>query len=123
MKEMLLVGAGGFIGAVARFQISRWVSGGWNAGKFPAGTLLVNLTGCLLIGVIAGWLEKRGGSGEGMRLFWITGMLGGYTTFSAFSWESLHLLRHGHFAVCAGYVLASLLGGLAAVWLGWKWIG
>lgn len=120
MRELFLVGLGGFLGAAARYQCGVWMTSAVRSQRLPWGTLAVNLTGCLLIGLLAGLAEKRAWPGDTMRLFLVTGILGGYTTFSAFGLETVNLLRNGHAPAALGYAAASLAGGLAAVWLGMK---
>ena len=115
MKEALLVFAGGGAGSVLRYLISRAMAS--NSGlAFPWGTFTVNVAGCLLLGLLIGWL----GAGEQntqMRLLLAVGFCGGFTTFSAFALENLRLLQTQpvHAAL---YMGASLLTGIAAVGLG-----
>ena len=87
-------------------------------GAFPWGTLLVNVSGCLLIGLILGIAEARGSLAREARLLLITGFLGSYTTFSAFGWETYSLARADDIARAAANVAASFVLGLAAVWAG-----
>jgi fluoride exporter len=86
--------------------------------SFPAGTLVVNLTGSLLIGLLAGLAESRSLLGPEARLLLVTGLLGGYTTFSAFSLETLVLLRAGQTATAFATVALQVLLGVAAAWAG-----
>jgi CrcB protein len=86
--------------------------------SFPAGTLVVNVTGSLLIGLVAGLAESRALIGPDVRLLLVTGVLGGYTTFSAFSLETLLLLRSGQTATALTTVCLQLVLGLAAAWAG-----
>ena len=88
--------------------------------RFPVGTLAVNVLGCALIGVFAALAEALPGLNGPARLLLVTGVLGGYTTFSAFGLETLLLLRRGDATLAAAYVAASVLLGLAGVWLGMK---
>lgn len=116
MPGWLWVGLGGFAGSVLRY----FVAAAWPApsGRFPWATLAVNVAGCLAIGWVAGlWMRHPHWSPE-LRLLFATGLLGGFTTFSAFGLEAVALLRGGHGAVAAAYVAASLGAGLAAVALG-----
>ncbi len=87
-------------------------------GAFPWGTLLVNVSGCLLIGFILGIAEARGSLAREARLLLVTGFLGSYTTFSAFGWETYSLARADDIARAAANVAASFVLGLAAVWAG-----
>lgn len=120
MKHILLVGLGGFIGSVARYKLGGLVLHATAQGKFPFGTFAVNVVGCLVAGVLAGLVEKHGLFGPETRLFLFTGLLGGFTTFSAFGLDTMFLLRRGEYGVAATYAGASLLLGIVAVWLGFK---
>lgn len=117
MTRILAVGVGGFIGAVGRY----WLSGvayrilGTN---FPYGTLFVNVLGCFLLGLSATITEERFLVGPTVRLFLNIGLLGAFTTFSTFGYETLELMRAGRHLLAAGNIASSLLFGLAAVYLG-----
>ena len=102
---------------MARFGVGRWVGRWLGAGAFPLATLLVNIVGGLLMGLLAGWLASRGG-GEGWRQFLGVGVLGGFTTFSAFSLEMMGLLERGDFGMAALYALLSVLLSVCALALG-----
>lgn len=114
---VLLVAAGGAVGAVLRYGLSGLVQGRTRA-VFPYGTLAVNVVGCLLMGVISELAESRGALQPGTRAVITVGVLGGFTTFSAFGNETLNLLRDGERALAAGNVAANLILALAAVWAG-----
>ncbi len=88
--------------------------------RFPLGTFAINVAGCLAVGVLAGAAERFDLFGPDARLFLVTGLLGGFTTFSAFGFETTLLLRRGEPLVAATYAGASVLFGIAAVWLGMK---
>jgi CrcB protein len=118
MLNLLLVGLGGGIGAIARYLLGGWVLHQTLQERIPYGTLAVNLAGCLAIGLVAGAAERFDVLTPETRLFLITGLLGGFTTFSAFGYETVFLLRRGEAMVAAGYVGASVGFGLVAVWLG-----
>lgn len=118
LAQLLPVGVGGFLGAVMRHLVGHWLLPLSMAQRFPWPTLVVNLSGCLLIGLLAGLVEKHGLFSPNLRLFLFTGLLGGYTTFSAFGLESITLLRRGELTLVAVYVTASVVLGLLAVWLG-----
>jgi len=115
----LLVFLGAGVGGVARHGVNVAAMRLFGAA-FPMGTLLVNLVGCLLMGLLAGWLALRAGEGwtQGMRLFLTTGVLGGFTTFSAFSLDVATLVDRGATPAAIFYVLLSVLGSIAAVFLG-----
>ncbi|MGY0560647.1 MULTISPECIES: fluoride efflux transporter CrcB [unclassified Luteimonas] len=121
MNEYLWVGLGGFIGSVARYAVAVGL-GAAPAGRFPWATFAVNCLGCLLIGLLVGILSKTSVS-EPVRLFLVAGILGGFTTFSAFGLESLTLLRRGETSLALLYILGSVLVGIAAVWLGLRFTG
>ena len=115
---VLLVAAGGAAGAVLRYGLSGLVQGRTGA-VFPYGTLAVNVVGCLVMGVISELAESRGALEPGTRALLTVGVLGGFTTFSAFGNETLNLLRDGERALAAGNIAANLILALAAVWAGW----
>ncbi len=120
MKEALIVGIGGFLGTIARWLLGGAILHRFPDLKFPLGTFIINLLGCLLIGVLAGLAERKAAFSPELRLFLFTGICGGFTTFSAFALENVFLLRRGE-AVTAGlYVAASIIAGLSAVWLGYR---
>jgi CrcB protein len=118
VRDALLVGAGGFLGSIARFLVGGWVHRRLPNLAFPAGTLTVNLVGCLMIGLLGGLAESRGVLGARARLFLLLGLLGGFTTFSSFAWETLALARDGELVRLALNVTVSVVGGLAAAWAG-----
>jgi CrcB protein len=120
MTNLLLVGAGGFLGAVARYLLGGWILHHSMAAKFPWGTFAVNLLGCLVIGVLSGVAERFDTFGHGARLFLFTGLLGGFTTFSAFGLETIFLMRRGEWFFAALYVGASVVLCLFAVSFGWR---
>jgi CrcB protein len=117
LTELSLVACGGAIGSSLRFIVGRFCEVMWEAAKFPIATLFVNLVGCILIGVMAG-ATLRYGSSPLLRIFFVTGILGGFTTFSAFGLETVSLMRGGHIALSLLYVLVSVLGGCVGVFLG-----
>ena len=119
MREALLVAFGGALGSVLRWAVTIGVARATRAPMFPWGTLVVNLAGSLVIGVLLGLATDRGALAAPARMFLVTGLLGGFTTFSAFSWEALALLRAGHASAAGGYVAGSVLGGLLAAAAGW----
>jgi CrcB protein len=113
MQPLLLVMAGGAVGAGARHLVGRATLGLFGPG-FPWGTLTVNLVGGLLMGLLAGTLARTGGS-ETWRLLLGTGVLGGFTTFSAFSLDVVTIAERGQLGVAALYVLASVAGAIVAL--------
>ena len=118
--NILLVGAGGFLGAVARYKLGGWVLHVSAQDRFPFSTFVVNVLGCLVVGLLAGMAERFDMFGPEARLFLFTGLLGGFTTFSAFGLEATHLVRRGELLVAALYAGGSVVLGIAAVFLGLK---
>ena len=118
MTDLLLVGAGGFIGAASRYGVILGVSRVLGQPTFPWGVLAVNVLGSLIIGVLAGLAETRN-LGPGVRLFLFVGVLGGFTTFSAITNDTLALLRSAAYLSAAGNVLLTVALGLAAVAVGY----
>jgi len=114
----LLVGAGGFLGSILRYAASGLVHRQLPFATFPFGTLVVNVLGCLLIGVFTGLAESRQLFGPQLRMFVLVGVLGGFTTFSTFGYEVFALARDGEHLRAVANALAHLGAGLASVWLG-----
>ena len=120
MIQILLVGIGGFAGSVFRYTLSLWMSDRVaSSSSFPLGTFTVNVIGCFIIGLLAGLLIISGEISEKARLFVVVGFLGGFTTFSAFSFESLNLLRSGHSITALTYMLLTLVITLLVTCLGY----
>ncbi|HEB76767.1 MAG TPA: fluoride efflux transporter CrcB [Nitrospirae bacterium] len=117
MMNYLIVGAGGFLGAIARFAISAWIGQRWGR-SFPLGTFFVNVTGCFLIGLIMSLLTERFMVNLQWRLFLTIGFLGAYTTFSTFEYETGYLLRDSEWVLAALNVFFSIFAGFAALKLG-----
>ncbi|HEX6962444.1 MAG TPA: fluoride efflux transporter CrcB [Lacipirellula sp.] len=117
MNPILLVGLGGALGAIARYKVSGLLLHHATDWRFPLPTFLVNVLGCLVAGVLAGMIERYGVFSMDARLFLFTGLLGGFTTFSAFGVESAALLRKGEYGVALSYMTLSVLCGVGAVWL------
>jgi CrcB protein len=113
VPTVLAVGIGGIIGANLRWQVGEWAADRW-ATPFPWGTLLINLTGSFVIGLYLTLVTERFAGRPMTRLFFATGVLGAYTTFSTFAYEMVRLLQHGHLLTAATYVAASLTLGLGA---------
>lgn len=116
MKEWFAVGVGGAAGAVARYVLGGLVQR-WLGGGFPWGTLAVNVAGCFGIGLAWAMIENRGAASV-WHAFWIAGVLGGFTTFSAFGNETWHLAASGAWARAATNAAAQVGLGFLAVWAG-----
>ena len=118
MNSLLLVFVGGGLGSALRFAVGR-LAQSWLPLGFPWGTLLVNLVGSLAIGALWGWWAERSiGPGAGTQLFLIPGLLGGFTTFSAFSLDAVLLWQKGETVTAAVYVLASVMLAIAGAAVG-----
>ena len=116
--RLLLIGLGGGVGSILRYLLSGLVQGLSGAAAFPLGTLVVNLLGCLAIGVLTELSESRGVLDPEMRGLLIVGLIGGFTTFSTFANETMSAIRDNALLVATGNVVASVTLGLAAVWAG-----
>lgn len=118
LKEILLVGLGGGAGSILRYLTSRSVVRIFNTEWYFLGTFAVNVIGCFLIGLFTGWLLSQYSDNQLLKFLFITGFCGGYTTFSAFAFENLRLIEMGQWTFFTGYVLASVIFGVGAVWMG-----
>jgi len=119
LRDLLIVGWGGFLGSVGRYLLSGFATHLVAASRFPVGTLTVNALGSLAIGLIAGIIERHHILTPATRLLLITGVLGGFTTFSAFTFETLFLAREAKWLAAGGNVVAQVGTGLIAVWIGY----
>lgn len=118
MLKLFFVLVGGALGTGCRYGVALLFAARSEGPSFPYATLFVNLTGSFLIGVLAELFDARGWGTPTLRAALITGLLGGYTTFSSLSLETLTLLREGAGGRAACYALGSVALGLLAVWLG-----
>lgn len=113
MVNILWIGIGGFLGANARYWlgslISRWLGTG-----FPYATGIINITGALVIGIIATLFADRAVDNESLRLFLIVGILGGYTTFSSYSYEAVSMMQQDRWLAAIGYLVGSNMLGIGA---------
>ncbi len=116
LKSVLLVGLGGALGAMCRFLLS-------TAGKsnsFPFSTLIINIVGSLVIGIVLALYEKNSLLSDHVKLFLATGICGGFTTFSTFSAENVQLLKAGNYWMAICYIVASVVGCIVATFIGFK---
>jgi fluoride exporter len=116
--KIVLVGVGGFAGAVLRYLGTGWAQSLSGSIGFPYGTLAVNMTGCLIIGVLSYLADVRGAFSPDTRIFLFFGLLGGFTTFSTFGNETMNLFRQGENAAALANVGSHVVIGLFFVWLG-----
>ena len=118
IKQILLVGLGGGAGSILRYLVS-FLTNKYNSLSFPLATFIVNISGCLIIGLLVGLSLKHTEVSPNLKLLLMTGFCGGYTTFSAFSLENMQLLQQGNYGIMITYTLTSILLGVAAVYLGY----
>ena len=119
LVNVLLIAAGGALGAVARYAVSGPILGKLG-GRFPWGILAVNLVGCFFIGVVLYMYLQRGETDDRFRLFLVAGFLGSFTTFSAFGFDTFELLRDGHGSLAIANILSNVVLGVALAALGWQ---
>ncbi len=117
MSKYLIIGLGGFLGANARYLVGGWIAERFGS-SFPYGTLVINVSGSFLIGLIMTLIVDRFSAPPSARLFLAIGFLGAYTTFSTFSFESLALIQERAYLAAGANLLANVLLGLGAVVLG-----
>lgn len=117
MRASLLVFIGSGLGGVARHLVNVWVTKVAGTG-FPLGILVINVSGSLLMGLLAGWFAFKGELPHDIRLFLTTGIVSGYTTFSAFSLDAVLLLERGAYALASTFVVGSVVLSMAALMLG-----
>ena len=118
MKIIIAIGTGSFIGGIFRYLLSQFVQSKV-VSAFPFATLSVNIIGCFFIGIVFALGERSNISPE-WRLFLATGVLGGFTTFSAFSNETFGLIRSGAIFNASAYIVASVFLGILATWIGYS---
>ena len=119
MRNLIYIFLGGGFGSVMRFLISNYTQKLWNINAFPVGTFVVNISGCFLIGILSAYFLKVDNS---LKYLLITGVCGGYTTFSTFSAENFSLWQNGHYSILILYALLSLIAGILMVFLGFQMV-
>lgn len=117
LQNILLVGLGGFIGSMARYFILKHNTE-WSIASIPVGTLIVNVLGCLIVGIILGVSAKHNFLSNEIRLFLVVGICGGFTTFSTFALENFLLFENGQLFSAFTYISLSVILCIAAVFLG-----
>ena len=118
VQQILVVGLGGLVGAIARYVLTGLVQRRIFPGLFPAGTLVVNSLGCLLIGILMALATQKRWLSPDAQLLLVTGVLGSLTTFSTFGYETVELLRQSQWRLAVLNVAANIVIGFAAVWIG-----
>jgi CrcB protein len=118
MKEVFLVGAGGFIGSILRYLSSLGAQRVLSESFLPYGTFAVNMLGCFVIGLLAGLADSRHLLSPEVRLVLMVGLLGGFTTYSTFGYDSLAIIKNTGFSGAALYIGLHIIVGVALVWLG-----
>ena len=117
MQKYLLIALGGALGSIARYWVGSSITGRMGL-RFPFGTLVVNMTACVIIGFSMAYLGRRAELNPAWRFLLPVGFIGAYSTFSTYEWETLSNLRAGAFGIAALYAAGSVVLGLAAVWGG-----
>ncbi|MGB6742985.1 MAG: fluoride efflux transporter CrcB [Terracidiphilus sp.] len=117
MQKYLFIAAGGALGSIARYWVGSAISGRMGT-KFPYGTLVINITACVIIGFSLTYLGKRADLNPAWRFMIPIGFIGAYSTFSTYEWETLSTMRSGAFFLAGLYAVGSLILGLAATWCG-----
>ncbi len=120
LRTLVLIGTGGFIGSILRYLLSGYVQQLSKGSQFPFGTLAVNVVGCVLVGFFAELADQRTLISDETRGFLIVGILGGFTTFSAFGNETMNLLRSGELWLAGANIIGHMLLSLIAVWIGYS---
>lgn len=118
IQQLIWVAVGGALGSVSRYAVGQWIP----LRTFPWATLTVNIIGSFLIGLLWSYFNDKWGANSSMKLLLMTGICGGFTTFSALALENLELVHQGRYTTAILYIMLSLIAGLLAVALGW-WIG
>ncbi|PTX02625.1 CrcB protein [Capnocytophaga leadbetteri] len=122
-KEILIVGVGSFAGGALRYILSVWLSKLGRLWAFPIGIMVINILGCFLIGVLYGYFKSKATTDPVLPLLLMTGVLGGFTTFSTFSFETVQLLQQNEWLKAALYVVGSVGLGVVACYLGMRQFG
>lgn len=117
MQKYLLIAVGGALGSMTRYWVGSTISGRMGA-RFPYGTMVINMTACVIIGFTLTYFGKRADLNPAWRFFLPIGFIGAYSTFSTYEWETLSTMRSGAFLLAALYAMGSLVLGLAATWCG-----
>ncbi|MCK5148508.1 fluoride efflux transporter CrcB [bacterium] len=119
MPAWIYIIGGGGLGALSRYLIGGWINKRWTDVAIPLGTLGVNIIGCLVIGLLAGFMDGRYESDSPARHFLLIGLMGGFTTYSSFGLETLHLMRDAHMGSALAHMGLHMTLGLLAVCAGW----
>lgn len=118
MNKVWLVGIGGFIGSISRYLLGGYLNRFSQNSSLPYETLVINVVGCFLLGILAGLAEFRGVFSPEIRVFFFIGILGGFTTFSTFSFETIQLIRDNQIGWAMINIMLQVFLGLAGTWTG-----
>lgn len=117
MKQVLFVGLGGAAGSMLRY-LTNVITLKYYSANFPLATFIVNVAGCFIAGLIFGSITQETAEAQNLKVLWITGFCGGFTTFSAFALENVRLMNSGNLSTAVLYTGLSIVAGLLAAWLG-----
>ena len=120
MQNVFLVGIGGFIGSIMRYLVTIWSDSLFQEISFPLGTLIANISGCLVLGFLNGWAESHQFFTAQIRLFMFVGILGSYTTFSTFSYETVKMMQNGDSFQAMMNITLQVIIGLFAAFIGFQ---
>ena len=120
MESIFIVGIGGFIGSIMRYLVTIWSQVFFKELSFPLGTLIVNISGCLLLGLLNGWAENYQFFTSQIRLFMFVGILGSFTTFSTFSYETIKMMQNGDSFQALLNIAIQVIVGLFAAFIGFQ---
>ncbi len=120
IQNIFIVGCGGFIGSILRYLVTIWSKTLFKELSFPLGTLMVNITGCLLLGLFSGWAENHQFFTPQIRLLMFVGILGSFTTFSTFGYETIAMIHNGDTLQAALNVVLQVVIGLSAAFIGFQ---
>lgn len=120
MKSIFLIGIGGFIGSILRYLVTIWSQNLFKEFSFPLGTLIVNITGCLLLGLLNGFAENHQFFNSQVRLFMFVGILGSFTTFSTFGYETIEMMQNGDSFKAMLNITIQVIVGLFAAFIGFQ---
>jgi fluoride exporter len=120
MQSIFIVGIGGFIGSIMRYLVTIWSNSLFQGTSFPFGTLIANISGCLFLGLLNGWADNHQFFTAQIRLFMFVGILGSYTTFSTFSYETIKMMQNGDLFQAMMNTAVQVIIGFFAAFIGFQ---